>query len=141
MGKRPEKQNKLKESWEKREKAIHIMNLTKEISELIGSNLQELQMNQNEIESLLFPDNSGLDTKKTIRVKKNVSFNMIFVKGGTFKLGETLEKEERYGLQPYQKHKVLLDNYYIGETVVTQKLWYAIMNTKPSKFEGDNLPV
>lgn len=31
--------------------------------------------------------------------------------------------------------------YYIGKTEVTQRLWYAVMGSNPSKFRGENLPV
>ena len=34
-----------------------------------------------------------------------------------------------------------LDDYYIGETEVSQTLWTAVMGTNPSKHQGDNLPV
>ena len=38
-------------------------------------------------------------------------------------------------------HKVTLSDYYIGETVVTQALWKAVMGNNPSSFKGENLPV
>ena len=113
-----EKQENWKDSWEKREKAIRLMNITKEQSEPNKSNLQELQNKQKEIElKILSIGPSDLKEKKTISIK-DVAFNMILVKGGTFELGETL-KREKSELQPFLKHKVLLDSYYMGETVVT----------------------
>ncbi len=62
-----------------------------------------------------------------------VSFNMRLVKAGTFDMGANRE-------QPVHKVKISKD-YYIGETVVTQKLWTAVMGNNPSKFKGDDLPV
>ena len=38
-------------------------------------------------------------------------------------------------------HMVELHDYYIGETVVTQALWKAVMGENPSHYEGDDLPV
>lgn len=38
-------------------------------------------------------------------------------------------------------HKVTLNDYYIGQTEVTQALWQTVMGTNPSNFKGDNLPV
>ena len=39
-------------------------------------------------------------------------------------------------------HKVTISNaYYIGETVVTQELWIAIMGNNPSCFRNDKKPV
>ena len=63
---------------------------------------------------------------------KNVSFKMIAVRGGTFSMGATpeqiLEDEEDEDLEDsLPVHEVTLDDYYIGETVVTVKLWNSIM--------------
>lgn len=38
-------------------------------------------------------------------------------------------------------HMVTTDNYYIGETQVTQSLWQEVMGNNPSFFKGDNQPV
>ena len=38
-------------------------------------------------------------------------------------------------------HKVQLDDYWIGEFLVTQAIWEQIMNNNPSKFKGKNRPV
>lgn len=35
----------------------------------------------------------------------------------------------------------LTKGYWMGETEVTQRQWYVIMGTRPSRFQGDNLPV
>ncbi len=66
-----------------------------------------------------------------------VSFTMVHVNGGTFKMGSKKgEKDEK------PVHGVTLSDYMIGETEVTQALWKAVMDGKnPSKFQGDNLPV
>jgi formylglycine-generating enzyme len=53
---------------------------------------------------------------------------MIFVKGGTFKMTD--------------KYIVTLDSYYIGKYEVTQKQWREIMDTNPSEFKNcDECPV
>ena len=91
------------------------------------------------------PGPQGSD-KKGITVE-GVSFNMIKVEGGTFKMGaqstdpngENYDSESESGEQPI--HSVTLDNYYIGETEVTQELWEAVMGTNPSGFIGSNKPV
>lgn len=67
-----------------------------------------------------------------------VSFTMIKVEGGTFQMGSTSgEIDER------PVHRVTLTNdYYIGETEVTQELWTAVMGSNPSFFKSSNqLPV
>ncbi len=55
-----------------------------------------------------------------------VTFNMIKVKGGTFKMGATPEQHEAY-TDELPVHDVTLSDYYIGETEVTQALWEAVM--------------
>jgi formylglycine-generating enzyme required for sulfatase activity len=67
---------------------------------------------------------------------KDVSFDMIAVKGGTFSMGS--ESEENRALPI---HYVTLSDFTIGKTEVTQALWTAVMGNNPSNFKGDNLPV
>ena len=67
-----------------------------------------------------------------------VQFTMIKVEGGTFQMGSTSgDSDER------PVHQVTLTNdYYIGETEVTQELWTAVMGSNPSRFKSSNqLPV
>lgn len=70
----------------------------------------------------------------------NVSFEMIFVEGGSFTMGATPEQEGTSDNES-PTHNVTLDNYYIGETPVTQDLWEAVMGKNPSNIKGENLPV
>ena len=69
-----------------------------------------------------------------------VAFNMIRVDGGTFTMGATLEQQGSYDDEK-PTHQVTLSSFYIGETVVTQALWKAVMGSNPSYFKGDDLPV
>ncbi len=64
-----------------------------------------------------------------------VPFTMVAVKGGCFQMGSNESSDEK------PVHEVCLDDYYIGQTEVTQGLWKAVMNNNPSYFKGDNLPV
>jgi len=66
----------------------------------------------------------------------NVDIEMIFVKGGTFKMGSTYGDSDEKPI-----HTVTVDDFYIGKYEVTQKQWKEIMGNKPSRFKGDNLPV
>ena len=64
-------------------------------------------------------------------------FKMIPIEHGTFMMGAT---SPVYDERPV--HEVTLTNdYYIGETQVTQALWTAVMEQNPSCFKGDDLPV
>ena len=68
--------------------------------------------------------------------------DMIFVKGGTFKMGATTEQWKEAKSDEKTVHWVTLSNYYIGKYEVTQAEWKAVMGENPSYFEGlDNLPV
>lgn len=66
-----------------------------------------------------------------------VSFNMIRVEGGRFQMGASEKDTDAYSDEKPQ-HWVNLSDYYMGETVVTQALWKAVMGTNPSAFKGDN---
>lgn len=70
-----------------------------------------------------------------------VSFNMILVEEGTFKMGATSEQGSDAYVWEKPAHQVTLSSYYIGEIEVTQSLWQAVMGSNPSKFKGDNRPV
>lgn len=72
---------------------------------------------------------------------KDVSFKMIYVKGGTFTMGATYEQGSSAESRERPNHIVTLSNFYIGETVVTQALWIAIMGDNPSEYKGLNYPV
>lgn len=60
-----------------------------------------------------------------------VSFTMVFVKGGTFTMGTNA-----YPLSLWSgpAHEVTLSDFCIGQTEVTQALWVAVMGTNPSWF-------
>ncbi len=87
-------------------------------------------------------------TKKEFTVN-GVSFKMVKVSGGTFQMGAT--SEQGSDAYDYEKpvHNVTLSDYWMGETEVTQALWFAVMGKKPtsdgnpweSSFGlGDNYP-
>lgn len=71
-----------------------------------------------------------------------VKFGMIAVKGGSFMMGATVEQKDEAFEDEYPCHKVLLSDYRISETVVTQSLWKAVMGVNSeSRFKGDSYPV
>lgn len=74
-----------------------------------------------------------------------IPFKMIEVKGGAFSMGD-----ESNSADPDEQplHRVLIDDFYISETVVTQELWEKVMGYNPvvsqevsSRFVGKYLPV
>ena len=60
-----------------------------------------------------------------------VSFKMVKVVGGAFQMGATSEQGSFTDDDELPVHRVTLSNYYIGETEVTQALWYAVMGQSP----------
>ncbi len=72
------------------------------------------------------------DNKKREANLSNLNFEMVYIKGGTFTMGNEDEKSN---------HTVTLSDFYIGKYEVTQAQWKAVMGTNPSNFKGDNLPV
>jgi len=68
------------------------------------------------------------------------SFDMIYVKGGTFAMGATEEQGNDAGDNEKPVHEVTLSDYYIGKFEVTQGLWKAVMGEDFDE-EGDNYPM
>ena len=68
----------------------------------------------------------------------DVSFTMVAVAGGTFNMGSN-DSEVYSGEKPV--HSVTLSDYYIGETVVTQALWEAVLGGNPSVLNVCSNPV
>lgn len=75
---------------------------------------------------------------RTFKIK-GVQFKMRYVQGGTFTMGalpnDTLADEDEI------RHQVTLQDYYIGETEVTQELWESVMPKNRSKQKGAQMPV
>ena len=68
-----------------------------------------------------------------------VSFQMVALEGGTFTMGVDSATVDM-GLANADEmpaHEVTLSPYSIGQTEVTQELWYAVMGTYPSGFTGN----
>lgn len=101
-----------------------------------GSLLTDFRRLQDELSGIKETDEPLID----ISVGKE-TFRMVKVKGGVYTMGATSEQGDKAYIREFPVHNVLLDDYYIGETVVTQGLWNAVMRENPSRFNGDNLPV
>ena len=71
----------------------------------------------------------------------NVSFNMVYIKGGSFVIGATNEQGTFASFDEKPPVEVTLDGFYIANTLVTQELWKEITGSNPSHFKGGKLPV
>ena len=84
-------------------------------------------------------------------VVNGVAFTMVFVEGGSFRMGCTESQlitnksinPPHILLQPDEVpwHDVTLSSCHIGQTPVTQELWMAVMIENPSRYNGYKRPV
>lgn len=81
----------------------------------------------------------SVPTSKIYTVK-GVRFTMKFVQGGSFIMGSKPSNDITTADES-PRHKVVVNNFYIGETEVTQELWEAVMGKNRSKFKGPKNPV
>ena len=72
---------------------------------------------------------------------EGVTFKMVKVKGGEFAMGATSEQAKYAKENEKPVHQVVLNDYYIATTEVTQELWRKITGKNPSKTGGDKHPV
>ena len=83
-----------------------------------------------------------LNEKTNLSLTVNgVSFDMVYVEGGTFDMGATIEQGSDAWDKEKPVHSVTLSGYYIGKCEVTQELWEAVMGGNPSEFIGAQKPV
>ena len=84
------------------------------------------------------------NTSSTVSLSSEINKllnNMVYVSGGTFTMGGTIEQGSEVDDDEKPTHKVTLSSFYICKYEVTQALWRAVMGSNPSDFKGDNLPV
>ena len=79
----------------------------------------------------VFASCSSLKEGERQSIKTTSNYNMVLVKGGTITMG-TDENSQ---------NELKLEDFYIGETEVTQALWQEIMGNNRSQLKGNDLPV
>lgn len=99
-------------------------------------NQTKKQSNQSQSKSESKEEVTNGDFVETVN---GVSFKMIKVEGGRF----TMFSMSQASCIPGKPQEVVLDDYYICDTVVTQELWKVVMgrNFPLSSFVGDKMPV
>ncbi|MBR2102212.1 MAG: SUMF1/EgtB/PvdO family nonheme iron enzyme [Prevotella sp.] len=100
-----------------------------------GSTIADLYSQIARLEVLFSQLRDKVSPGKTFTVN-GVSFRMVKVAGGTFQMGATSEQGDDASDSEKPVHNVTLYDYYIGETEVTQELWYAVMGKRPTS-DGD----
>ena len=69
-----------------------------------------------------------------------VTFNMVFVEGGTYMMGDPNYQNSPITANDGPVHQVTVSSFSIGQTEVTQELWVAVMGYNPSYFNGCGNP-
>jgi eukaryotic-like serine/threonine-protein kinase len=70
-----------------------------------------------------------------------VSITMVKIPAGKFIMGSPESEQDRQNDESPQ-HQVKVPAFFLGQTLITQAQWQAIMGNNPSKFQGDSkLPV
>jgi len=65
-------------------------------------------------------------------------FELVWVQGGTFTIGSEEEEADDWE-KPLREVRVF--DYYLGRNLVSQELWEAVMEDRPSRFKGNHRPV
>lgn len=113
----------------------------KEMKEREERERKEREQQEKERKEREVRERKACETRGEFEVR-GVRFKMIYVEGGTFMMGATKEQGNDAYDDEKPVHEVTLDDYYIGETVVTQELWKTVTGSNLSRFQGDdNLPV
>ncbi len=81
----------------------------------------------------------GVPQSKETYTVNGVSFKMVRVEGGAFKMGATEDQAEMIFPKPVRD--VTVNSFSIGETEVTQELWEAVMGDNPSDQKEKDCPV
>ena len=87
----------------------------------------------------------GCGTKPLPRTSRELSnsigMRFVLIPPGEFLMGSP-EAEARRNFDEGPQHRVRISKaFYLGVTEVTQKQWKAVMESNPSHFRGDDLPV
>ena len=84
---------------------------------------------------------SGMQAQSPLRILKikGITYKMKYVEGGRFMMGALLNDPNADADEV--RHQETVADFYIGETVVTQDLWEAVMGKNLSKQKGAKMPV
>ena len=107
--------------------------VTKDIDKAIEYWQMAAEFDHDEAQAKLEKYPSKINPGNITILVNGVSFKMIYVEGGTFKMGAQKESSVKDNYDPYAYddespvHQVTLSDYYMGEFEVTQELWEAVM--------------
>ena len=73
--------------------------------------------------------NSNLSETQVFTLDNGVTFTMIYVKGGSYTMGCTSEQNGFCDSDEYPTRYFNVNDFFIGQTEVTQSLWQTVMGT------------
>ena len=83
-----------------------------------------------------------METKLPWRVKDIATgIEMLLVPPGTFMMGASPGDTQASDDEKPAHEVTITKAFYLGRTEVTQAQWFKVMDTNPSKFRGESLPV
>jgi formylglycine-generating enzyme required for sulfatase activity len=71
---------------------------------------------------------------------KGITLEMVAIPAGEFLMGSP-ENEQFRDKTESPQHRVTVPAFYIGQHVITQAQWRAVMGNNPAKFQGETHPV
>lgn len=118
---------------------IHYIDYTRRNPEAIKGLLETLQaiIPKHEPES---PIISPVSSKDASPIINRIISNMVYVEGGTFSMGASLNDKESFDNEK-PKHRVNISSFHIGRYTVTQEEWEEVMGNNPSSWKGEKFPV
>lgn len=145
LGEESDKSNSVKEFIQKNnvDKSNRIFHdVEKTITGSISKSLAELKMcsSEGKYKSSNFIISTQVDGNLLYNIN-GVDVLMVKVNGGAFQMGGTEEQGKDSSFTEKPVHKVMVDDFYMSDTVVTQKLWRVVMGKHQSQFKGDDRPV
>ena len=115
---------------------------TSTITDLTGNTTYYVRAYATTSEGTVYGETRTFETNNPNEFTVNgVSFEVVYVEGGSFDMGATTEQGSDAYDNEYPVHSVTLSDYYIGRCEVTQELWEAVMGSNPSYFKGAQNPV
>ena len=138
--KKSQKQSSMQTTTAPKKQGITMAPTKKQSTTTFSSQRSSSSSNSSSTSSPTIGTSSYISNVKTF-IASGVSFQMVEVRGGCFRMGGTSEQGHEAEDNEIPTHNVTLNSYYIGRTEVTQELWQAVMGSNPSNFKGSSKPV
>ena len=115
-----------------------------------GSIVQRTKIAGVEVTAAQTPQYSPVDTPTAVTASSDetpktvtnfIGMEFVLIPAGEFKMGSPLSEKHRDSDEGPVHTVTIKKAYYMSKYEVTQKQWREVMDTNPSNFKGDDLPV